>query len=154
MFESFLIPVLKDSNDWYFSYDNSWTMISTEDRLYGKIDLDAAPGEFDEYELSIRKNSQGRDRAQASINAGLLDFGWKLEGNTLFLDPYFSLEKPNKWRSPGTKVTIMVPPGKYIRLDNNTRYFLRNVETVEDIWDRKLAGEVWQMTEDGLVSVE
>jgi phage shock protein PspC (stress-responsive transcriptional regulator) len=142
------------NNDWYFSYDNSWTMISTEDRLYGKIGLDAAPGEFDEYELSIRKNSQGRDRAQASINAGLLDFGWKLEGNTLFLDPYFSLEKPNKWRSPGTKVTIMVPPGKYIRLDNNTRYFLRNVETVEDIWDRKLAGEVWQMTEDGLVSVE
>ena len=142
------------NNDWYFSYDNSWTMISTEDRLYGKIDLDAAPGEFDEYELSIRKNSQGRDRSQASINAGLLDFGWKLEGNTLFLDPYFSLEKPNKWRSPGTKVTIMVPPGKYIRLDNNTRYFLRNVETVEDIWDRKLAGEVWQMTEDGLVSVE
>ncbi len=98
--------------------------------------------------------SAPRLMAQASINAGDLDFGWKLEGNTLFLDPYFSLEKPNKWRSPGTKVTIMVPPGKYIRLDNNTRYFLRNVETVEDIWDRKLAGEVWQMTEDGLVSVE
>ena len=142
------------NDDWYFNYDDSWNMISTEDQLYGKINLDAAPGEFDDYEINIRKNSQGRDRAQASINAGHLDYEWDQEENTLFLDPYFSLQKSYKWRSPGTKVTIMVPPGKFIRLDNNTRYFLRNVETVEDIWDRKLAGKVWQMTEDGLVSVD
>jgi phage shock protein PspC (stress-responsive transcriptional regulator) len=148
-------PGIEGFNDnWYFNYDDSWNMISTEDRFYGKIDLDVAPGEFNDYEISVRKNSQGRDRAQASINAGKLDYEWDQEGNTLFLDPYFSLEKTYNWRTPGTKVIIMVPPGKYIRLDNNTKYFLRNVETVDDIWDRKLAGEVWQMTEDGLVSVE
>ncbi len=129
-------------------------MISTEDRLYGKIDLDVAPGDFNDYELSVRKNSQGKDRAQASINAGKLDYEWDQDGNTIILDSYFSLKKPDKWRTPGTKVTIMVPHGKYIRLHNNTKYFLRNVETVDDIWDRKLAGEVWQMTEDGLVNVE
>jgi phage shock protein PspC (stress-responsive transcriptional regulator) len=142
------------NDDWYFNYDDSWTMIATDEQLYGKINLDVAPGDFKEYELSVRKNSQGRDRAQASINAGKLDYEWNQEENTVFLDPYFSLKKPHKWRTPGTKVTIIVPPGKYIRLDNNTRYFLRNVETVDDIWDRKLAGEVWLMTEDGLVSVE
>ena len=142
------------NDDWYLNYDDSWNMISTEDRLYGNIDLDVAAGDFNEYELSIRKNSQGRDKAEASINAAKLDYEWDQEGNTIFLDPYFNLKKPHKWRSPGTKVTIMVPPGKYIRLDNNTKYFLRNVETVDDIWDRKLAGEVWQMTEDGLVSVQ
>ncbi len=142
------------NDDWYFNYDDSWNMISTEDRLYGKIDLDVAPGDFDDYELSVRKNSQGSDRAQASINAGKLDYEWDQDENTIILNPYFSLKKPDKWRTPGTKVTIMVPPGKYIRLHNNTKYFLRNVETVDDIWDRKLAGEVWQMTEDGLVSVE
>jgi phage shock protein PspC (stress-responsive transcriptional regulator) len=142
------------NDDWYFNYDDSWNMISTEDRFYGKIGLDVAPGEFNEYELSIRKNSQGRDRAQASINAGRLEYKWDQEGNTLFLNPYFSLKKTYDWRTPGTKVTIMVPPGKYIRLDKNTKYFLQNIETVDDIWDRKLAGEVWQMTEDGLVSVE
>ncbi|KPL12746.1 MAG: hypothetical protein AMS23_10550 [Bacteroides sp. SM1_62] len=142
------------NDDWYFSYDDSWNMISTEDRFYGKIDLDVAPGDFTDYEISVRKNSQGRDRAQASINAGTLEYDWDQQENTLLLNPYFSLKKNYKWRTPGTKVTIMVPQGKYIRLDNNTRYFLRNVETVDDIWDRKLAGEVWQMTEDGLVSVE
>jgi phage shock protein PspC (stress-responsive transcriptional regulator) len=141
-------------DDWYFNHDDSWNMISAEDRLYGKIELDVEPGDFNNFEIIVRKNSQGRDRAQASINAGRLDYEWDQEGNTILLDPYFSLEKTYKWRTPGTKVIIMVPPGKYIRLDDNTRYFLRNVETVDDIWDRKLAGEVWQMTEDGLVSIE
>ena len=141
------------SDDWYQNYEDTWNMISTDDRFYGKINLDIAPGEFNNFELSVLKNSQGRDRAEASLNAGRLDYDWEQEGNTLLLDPYFSLKKSNKWRSPGTKVTILVPPGKFIRLDNNTRYFLQNVETVEDIWDRRLAGTVWQMTEDGLVSV-
>jgi phage shock protein PspC (stress-responsive transcriptional regulator) len=141
-------------DEWYTDDDNSWNVISTEDKLYGKIFLDVAPGEYEEFELAIRKNSQGRNRAEASMNAGRLGYDWEQEGNALLLDPYFSLEKPDKWRSPGTKVTVMVPPGKFIRLDNNTRYFLHNVETVENIWDRKLAGEVWQMTEDGLVSVK
>ena len=138
------------NDDWYFSYDDSWKMISTEERLYGKINLDVEPGEFNDFELTVRKNSQGRDRAEASMNASKLVYDWEQDDNTLYLDPYFYLQKPNKWRSPGTKITIAVPPGKFIRLDNNTRYFLQNVETVEDIWDRKLAGETWQMTEDGL----
>ena len=141
------------NDDWYFNYDDSWNMISAEDKFYGKIYLDVAPGDFNDFELSVRKNSQGRDRAQASINAGRLDYKWEQKGNSVILDPYFSLKKTYKWRTPGTKVTIMVPPGKYIRLDNNTKYFLRNVETVDDIWDRKLAGEVWLMTEDGLARV-
>jgi hypothetical protein len=141
------------NEDWYFSYDDSWNMISTEERLYGKISLDVEPGDFNDFELIVRKNSQGRDRAEASKNASKLVYQWEQDGNTLYLDPYFYLQKPDKWRSPGTKITIMVPPGKFIRLDNNTRYFLQHVETVEDIWDRKLAGEIWQMTEDGLAGV-
>jgi hypothetical protein len=148
-------PGIEGFNDnWYFNYEDSWNMISAENHVYGKIDLDIAEGDFDDFEISIRKKSLGRDEAEASLNAAKLDYEWKQEENTLILDPYFSLKKPNKWRMPDTRVTIMVPTGKYISLDENTRYFLHNVETVDDVWDRKLAGEVWQMTEDGLVNAE
>jgi hypothetical protein len=102
----------------------------------------------------VRKNSQGRSKTEAVFNASKLDYEWDQESSSLILDPYFSLDKPNRWRAPGTRVTVLVPEGKYIRLDKNTRYFLNRVETVDELWKHELAGEVWRMTEDGLVEVD
>jgi hypothetical protein len=142
------------SKDWFLSGDDDWHLISTEDRVYGKIDLNIMEGEFESWELAVRKHSQGRNNTEALINAGKLNYDWDQEASTLVLDPYFSLDKPNKWRAPGTRVTIFVPEGKYLHLDKNTRYFLDRVETADDVWKHELAGEVWQMTDDGLISTE
>ncbi len=77
-------PGIEGFNDnWYFNYDDSWNMISTEDHVYGKIDLDIAEGDFDDFEMSIRKKSLGRDEAEASLNAAKLDYEWSQEGNTI-----------------------------------------------------------------------
>ena len=147
-------PAIEGFNDrWYFTYDDTWHVISGHDKVYGKIELDIEPASLEDYEISVRKNSQGRNQVEATINAEKLDYLWRQEGPDLILDPYFSLEKPNKWRLPGTRVTIMVPPGKYIRLDRNTRYFLDNVKSVDDEWNNMLAGNVWIMTEEGLSAV-
>jgi phage shock protein PspC (stress-responsive transcriptional regulator) len=148
-------PGIEGFNDrWYFTYDETWHVISGHDKVYGKIELDIEPAGIDDFEISVRKNSQGRTRAEAAINAEKLDYQWRQEGADLILDPYFSLEKPNKWRVPGTRVTIMVPLGKYIRLDRNTRYFLDNVESVDDERYDVLAGNIWVMTEEGLGQVD
>ena len=99
-------------------------------------------GEFESWELAVRKHFQGKNNTEALVNAGKLNYDWNQEASTLLLDPYFSLDKPNKWRAPGTRVTIFVPEGKYIHLDKNTRYFLDRVETADDVWKHDLAGEV------------
>ncbi|MFC2116843.1 PspC domain-containing protein, partial [Bacteroidota bacterium] len=141
------------SNDWYISNPDDWHILSTEDKVYGKIDLNIQPGSFEEWELALRKTSQGRNNAEAVANASRLDYKWNMESSKLVLDPYFSLEKPDKWRVPGITVSLMVPEGKYIRLDRNTRYFLNKVKTEGDLWKHEIAGEVWKMTEEGLVIV-
>ncbi len=142
------------SSDWYTTYDDDWHLLSTADMIYGKIDLNISPGSFEDWEVSVRKNSQGRNRVEAVMNASKLDYNWEQESSTLILDPYFSLKKSNHWRAPGTRVTVMVPEGKYIRLHKNTRYFLNRVETVDDLWNNELAGKVWEMTEGGLVEAD
>jgi hypothetical protein len=48
----------------------------------------------------------------------------------------------------------MVPEGKFIRLDKNTRYFLNRVKTEEELWKHEIAGKVWKMTDEGLVAVD
>jgi phage shock protein PspC (stress-responsive transcriptional regulator) len=142
------------SDEWYTSYDDDWHLLSTSDKVYGKIDLNILPGDFSEWEISVRKSSQGRTNAEAVMNARKLDYNWDQSSSELILDPHFSLYKPNKWRIPGTTVSVMIPEGKYIRLDKNTRYFLNRVKTEEELWKHELAGEVWRMTDDGLVELD
>ncbi len=142
------------SDEWYTNYDDDWHILSTEDKTYGKIDLNISPGSFPEWELTVRKSSQGRNKIEAVANAAGLEYDWEQESSALVLDPYFSLEKPGYWRAPSTRVTVLVPEGKYVRLDKNTRYFLDRVETVDDLWNQELAGKVWEMTEKGLVKID
>ena len=141
------------SDDWYYSYDDDWYILSTHDRIYGKIDLDIQPGDPDEWEMSLRKSSQGRNDAESVLNAAKLHYDWEQESSELILDPYFSLVKPDKWRAPGTVVSVRVPEGKFIRLNRNTKFFLNSVKTVDELWKHEIAGEVWKMTGEGLVSV-
>lgn len=138
------------SNSWYFSYDDSWHMISTSDKYYGKIELDIEPADEDNFLVVVEKNAYGRTRIEGSVNAEKLNYHWDQDGPELKLDPYFSLDKPHRWRMSGTEVTIHVPQGKFIRLDRNTRYFLDDVRSVDDEWDHRLAGEIWIMTDEGL----
>jgi len=142
------------SNEWYNNYDEDRNIFTTEDRVYGKIDLNILPGEFEEWELVVRKHSQGRNDTEAVINAGKLDYTWEQESSTLILEPYFSLDKSNRWRAPGTRVTVMVPEGKYVRFTANTQYFLDRVKSVDELRKHELAGEVWKMSKDGLVSIK
>ncbi len=142
------------SDEWYTSYDDDWHLLSTEDKVYGRMDLNILPGDFEDWEISVRKSSQGRNNTEAVMNATKLDYSWNQSSSALVLDPYFSLEKPNKWRAPGTTVTVLVPEGKYIRLNKNTRYFLNRVKTEDELWKHEIAGEVWKMTDEGLVAVD
>jgi len=141
------------SDESFRSGNRDWHLLTTDEKVYGKIDLNIVPGEFEEWELSVRKHSQGRNDAEAVINAGKLDYTWDQESSTLLLEPYFSLDKPNRWRAPGTRVTVMIPEGKYVRFDANTQYFLNRVKTVDDLRKHELPGEVWKMSKEGLVGI-
>ena len=61
---------------------------------------------------------------------------------TLYLDPYFSLNKIHKWNSPETEVIIRVPEGKHIYLDENTKYFLDEIEGIPAGDGEEAAGKV------------
>jgi phage shock protein PspC (stress-responsive transcriptional regulator) len=141
------------SDDWYSRYDDDWHIFSTDDKVYGKIDIDISHGDIVEWEMTVRKHSQGRNTQEATISADNLNYNWTQESSTILLEPFFSLDKPNRWRAPETRVTVYVPEGKYVRLDKNTRHFLNRVNSVDKILKRELAGEVWKMTEEGLVSI-
>ncbi|MBL7110626.1 MAG: PspC domain-containing protein [Bacteroidales bacterium] len=144
-------PGITGFNDsWFYEDNDEWHIISGENKVYGKIDLDIEYTDGDSFEIVIYKKSQGQSRLQASINADHIEYDYVQDGSSLILDPYFSIDKEYKWRDPDTEVNILVPEGKYIYLEKTTQNFLDNVDHIEhgSLW--KLPGKTWKMTGEGL----
>ncbi len=134
-------------NEWYNEDDDEWHIISDESKIYGKIDLDIESSDDKQFEVVVKKRSQGRSRISAIVNAENTSYRYTQDGATLILDPYFSLSKVYKWRSPETEIVVKVPEGKYIYLDGNTRYFLDDIEDLPASQVQKAAGKTLHIKE-------
>jgi phage shock protein PspC (stress-responsive transcriptional regulator) len=136
-------PGIRNFDDyWYYNDDEDWYIISDADKTYGKINIDIVFTGDRKFELLVRKKSHGKSRITAMINSEHIMYRYSQNNNHLNLDPYFSLYKLHKWKSPETEVIIRVPEGKHIYLDESTRYFLDEIEGIFSGDEQKTAGKV------------
>jgi len=133
--------------------DDRWFLLEDADAYYGEITLDIEKTEGDLFLLDIEKESKGRSWEKASENAANIDYHFRTRGNTLILDPYFSVALENKWRFPRVETIVRVPEGKVVVLDRQTRDFLEGVRNVDHLSDWNMAGKSWKMTEEGLEKI-
>jgi hypothetical protein len=133
--------------------DNRWFLLEDADAFYGRINLDIERTEGEEFLLEIEKESKGRSWEHAGENAANIDYHFRTTGNTLVLDPYFSVDLEHKWRFPRVETIVRVPDGKVVVLDRQTRDILEGVRNVDRLSDWNMAGKSWKMTEEGLEKI-
>ena len=133
--------------------DNRWFLLEDADAFYGRITLDIEKTDGEEFLLEIDKESKGRSWELAGENAANIDYHFRTFGNSLELDPYFSVELENKWRFPRVEAIVRVPEGKVVVLDRQTRDILEGVRNVDRLSDWNMAGKSWKMTEEGLEKI-
>jgi hypothetical protein len=133
--------------------DERWYLLEDAEAFYGRINLDIEKTEGDVFRLDIEKESKGRSWERASENANNIDYHFSTDGNTLLLDPYFSVDLEHKWRFPRVEAIVRVPEGKVVVLDRETRDILESVRNVDHLSDWNMAGKSWLMTEDGLEKI-
>jgi hypothetical protein len=121
--------------------------------FYGRINLDIEKASGEAYVIEVEKESKGRNREHARENASNIDYSFRIRGNTLELDPYFSVDLEHKWRFPRVEAVVKVPEGKVVVLDRETRDILEGVRNVNRLSDWNMAGKSWIMTEDGLEKI-
>jgi hypothetical protein len=129
---------------------NTWFLMEDADAFYGRITLDIERTGEDNFQFEIEKESKGRTWDLARDNAANIDYHYRTSGNTLILDPYFSVELEQKWRFPRVETTLRVPEGKVVVLDRQTRDILEGVRNVDRLSDWNMAGKTWKMTDEGL----
>lgn len=74
----------------------------------------------------------------------------QLVDSVLMFDPYFFLREGDKWRDQKLQITLKVPEGKEVYLDQKMVDIIYDIENVTNTWDRDMVGKYWVMKPEGL----
>ncbi|MFA9392871.1 MAG: PspC domain-containing protein [Prolixibacteraceae bacterium] len=106
-----------------------------------------------EIELKFRKSSKGNNYKEAKKNIEKIQFNYTLSGNQLVFDPYLVLSDHAKWRSQDLEMTLKLPKGKVVFLNNNLLPLIHNIENTNNTWDGDMINNYWVMQSEGLTLV-
>ncbi len=112
--------------------------------------------------INVRKRSSGRSRIDATRKAESLLYNYRITGDTIFLDEYFTFPAGTRWSFDEVRVTIDIPEGTKIHFDKTSENMFRRQNYYNEEWNRIWDGEKkemvrsgsgdnqWVMTEEGI----
>lgn len=110
--------------------------------------------------INIRKRSTGRNRPEATKKAEGLMYEFRLTGDTLFLDDYFTVPTDRKWSFDNVGINLYIPSGTIIHFDANSNKLFHHEdhdysgcdsENENDSFSTGTKSLTWIMTDNGLV---
>ena len=149
---------LKLAEDKYENYaeidfdinDFKMMVVDGDEVMLGEPRLDIEKSGSDNFTITIKKASRGRTRENAKESANDIIYNYQLNDSTLLFDPYFILDEEGKWRDQDVNVTIKIPEGKAIFLDEDMVKIIHDIENVSNTWDAEMVGKTWVMEPEGL----
>ncbi|MFY9153906.1 MAG: PspC domain-containing protein [Prolixibacteraceae bacterium] len=125
-------------------------MVNGKEKLLGHPRFTIEKSNGTEYLLHIKKQSRGRNTDDALKNVEQIDYNFAQKDSTISFDPYYFLKDDAKWRNQEVTLTLKVPVGKSIYLNQKMKDIIYDIENTENMWDGDMIGKTWIMTVDGL----
>jgi len=129
-------------------------VVDGEDILLGHVKLDVERSGNNDFTVLIKKSSRGKTREAAKETSESIIYRFERKDSTLNFDPYFILEKDEKWRGQNVEITVKVPEGKAVFLNENLVEIINDIENVSNTWDNDMVGKTWIMKPEGLTIKE
>jgi phage shock protein PspC (stress-responsive transcriptional regulator) len=107
--------------------------------------------------IDIRKRSMGRSKLDAVKKAEELIYNYKISGDTLWLDDYFTIPAGTRWAFDNVGVNLYIPEGTIVQFDKTTekmfyQYDYDGYDADYDIVSMKRGNKLWIMTDSELRS--
>ena len=108
--------------------------------------------------VEVKKESAGSTEMEATKKTEDLQFNYRLNGDTLHLDEYFTIPAGRRWAADNVIVNLHIPAGTIMKFVNDPRIMLRS--SYRDESDKYLhswwesGNGVWVMTRDGFEPVD
>lgn len=129
-------------------------MNDDEEIIVGEPTLDIERSYSDNFEIKLKKKARGRTLDRAVENAEGINYKWVQNDSTIVFNQFFTLENDSKWRNQRLHITVKVPEGKVIYLDESMSKIIHDIDNVSNTWDFDMLGEKWIMKKEGLSLVE
>ena len=129
-------------------------VVDGEEVLLGQVKLDVERSGNDEFAILVKKTSRGKTRELAKESSENIIYNYSQKDSTVNFDPYFILSKDEKWRGQEIYITVKVPEGKAIFLNDNMVKIINDIENVSNTWDGDMVGKTWVMKPEGLTLKE
>ena len=153
---------LRLANDKYADYaETDWEMnnfkmvvVNGDEVMLGQPRLDVERASTENFSILVKKSSRGKTREDAREMAEDVIYNFNTKDSTLFFDPHFILDEDGKWRDQEVYITVKVPEGKTIYLDDDMVKIIHDIENVSNTWDGDMVGKYWTMEPEGLTMKE
>lgn len=128
--------------------DLSKIIVTKNNELYlSPAIVDITVSDSKQSTIEIHYSSRGETRSQALRRAENTEYTWIQSGNTIYFQPFFKIGEGEKWRSQKVELSLIVPEGQIIEVDDN----LNNIMDYDSHWiPYNVAGNKWIMTSNGL----
>jgi len=137
----------------YFRRSSTQEIVYENDvkKLYcTNVKVNVVQSETDKATINIRKESQDKDRNQATENATQIEYNYTITDNILKLDGYFLSNVDNIYKDESISVTIAIPVGYQIYFTGSTNSFLYDIDNTQRIYDNDMVNQHFLMTNIGL----
>lgn len=125
-------------------------MVEGDRIILGNPRLDVEKASGNSFVVTVKKSSRGRTRENARDHADDLVYSYQTADSALFFEPYFFLKEGDKWRDQEVHITVKVPEGGTIFLDEDMVEIIYDIQNVTNTWDGDMVGKYWEMTPEGL----
>ena len=147
------LKIFLTAHDNFFWDEKHLNIVETEDgehKLLSNVEMDVARSSDSQYHLKIIKRASARSFRDARDYAENISYHYFLDSGQLNLDQYFEISIDDSYQQQSIELTLLVPTGKSIYLDESLKYFIYDIKNTTNTHDYKMVGHNWTMGDDGL----
>lgn len=136
-----------------YNEDLEW-VVSDEGHYNSDIELDVLKSDEGYAYVKETYSAHGRTKKEARDRAKAMGYDFEQKDSLILFDDYFKMDSEEKYRKQSLKITVFIPVGSSIYLDQDMREIIYDIENVTNTRDNDMLGHTWLMTQSGLICTD
>ncbi len=104
--------------------------------------------------ISIDKFASGNSQKVAKVNASNIQYDFSVLADEIYFENYFGVNEKDGFRLQSVALTLYIPEGMTVYLDENLKHFIFDIENTTNTYDKKMINRYWKMTREGLTCID